>query len=155
MPKRIVDNANVTVDSSVDELLAKLHNIIPKILTEWGMLGEREAKKRCAVDTGRLHNSITWAISGQPAAISSYSGDRAGKDGRPPQSGKYSGTAPDDPSNKLSVYIGTNVKYGKFVEFGSSRYKNTGPRPYLKPAITDNIGEFKKILQDYLDSLTY
>ena len=43
-----------------------------------------------------------------------------------------------------SAYIGTNVEYATYVEFGTSKQK---PQPYLKPAVTDHIDEYKKIVK--------
>lgn len=48
-----------------------------------------------------------------------------------------------------SVYIGTNVEYGKFVELGT--YKMAA-RPFLKPAAEDHGGEYSEIFRSYLGS---
>lgn len=62
------------------------------------------------IDTGLLRNSVTHAVSGKPAAISTYRADTP-KKGRQ-DSGSYSGSAPAaaDPQ-KPFVLIGTNVEY--------------------------------------------
>ena len=163
MSKRIVDEANFKVDSNKEELLALLDQIGSWVLVEWGLTAERYAKEKCPVDTGRLRNSITWALGGKGAAISEYEGSSvhghnpsterrgiAGKPAPPPHEGHYSGTAPSDTEGKRSVYVGTNVKYAQYVELGTS--KNEGPRPFLKPAVTDHISEYMDILKKYLDA---
>ena len=45
------------------------------------------------------------------------------------------------------VYIGTNVEYGKWVENGTSRQK---PHPYLKPAATQHVGEYRAAIKKHL-----
>lgn len=49
-----------------------------------------------------------------------------------------------------SAYIGTNVEYAPYVEFGTSRQK---AQPYLRPAATDYISEYKGILESCLKSI--
>ena len=64
------------------------------------------------IDTGLLRNSITHAVSGKPAAISEYQASNESKyNGKTPEPGGYSGTAPDEGEGKEAVYIGTNVEY--------------------------------------------
>lgn len=43
------------------------------------------------------------------------------------------------------VRIGTNVDYGKYVEFGTS--KGMKARPYLRQTITNHIEEYKEIVK--------
>lgn len=45
------------------------------------------------------------------------------------------------------VEIGTNVEYGIYVEFGTSRMK---PNPFLRSAAGDHGDEYKEILKEYL-----
>lgn len=47
-----------------------------------------------------------------------------------------------------SAYVGTNVEYAPYVEFGSIRYKT--PRPFLKNSIANYADDYKKILEDGL-----
>ena len=96
------------------------------------------------VDTGRLKNSITYAIAGQPPNIQSYHPDKGNEAG-----GSYSGSAPQDPNNRpRSVYIGTNVEYAAEVENGVSG-KITG-RHYLRHAIVDHVSEYKSLMEQAL-----
>lgn len=100
-----------------------------------------ELEKKHAVDTGLLRNSVTYAVSGQHAAIGSYRANKGDK------SGSYNGTAPNDAI--AGVYIGTNVEYGIYVEMGRSGSK-VGPRPFIKPAATEHTEEYKNIAKKYL-----
>lgn len=49
--------------------------------------------------------------------------------------------------DKNTVYIGTNVEYAPYVEFGTKR---VSARPYLKPAIVNHLEEYKSIVEDEL-----
>lgn len=42
-----------------------------------------------------------------------------------------------------SVFIGSNVEYARYEEEGTSRAK---PHPYLRPAVTNNMDEWKQII---------
>ena len=43
-----------------------------------------------------------------------------------------------------TAYIGTNVEYGKYVEYGTSKMK---PRPFLKQAVVNHQDEYKALLE--------
>lgn len=45
------------------------------------------------------------------------------------------------------VYIGTDVRYGKYVENGTYKKK---ARPYLKPAVADHIDTYRSIIENTL-----
>lgn len=95
------------------------------------------------VDTGRLKNSITFALAGGPAQISSYGPDSGGGDDE--QSKPYSGTAPADPGGKVrSVYVGTNVEYAQAVEEGDAGRKG---KHYLRDAVNNHIEEYKNLAE--------
>lgn len=96
-------------DYSADVLRAE-ENAVEKVLTEIGLHIEGQAKKALSqppkrIDTGLLRNSITFALSGEPAAEETYYADTGSK------SGSYKGKAPGDKPFSNSVYIGTNVEY--------------------------------------------
>ena len=46
-----------------------------------------------------------------------------------------------------SVYIGTNVEYGKYVEKGTSRQK---AQPFLEPAATQHGSTYRAIVQKHM-----
>lgn len=48
-----------------------------------------------------------------------------------------------------SVYIGTNVEYGVYVEMGT-RYRKA--KPYLKPAATEHGSQYRSVLRANLES---
>ena len=47
-------------------------------------------------------------------------------------------------NGKDEAYIGTNVEYGKYVEYGTSKM---APRPFLKQAVNNHIDEYKSLLE--------
>ena len=111
-----------------------------------GLTAEKHAKKKLTRKvytgkklyklTGRLRNSITFAVSGQRANIQSYSGDH----GEP--GGTYSGTAPKE--KNMAVYIGTNVEYALGIEIGTHR--KAGGVHFLQDAAQNHPEEYKQLM---------
>ena len=119
-----------------------LNQAIRRGLRTIGMRAETHAKENCPVDTGYASNSITFALSGESTAISSYEADR-GKNGEPPKTGKYSGTMGN--TEDKYVVIGSNVEYFPFIEEGARGRK---ARHTLRKAATDHKDEYKQLLTD-------
>ena len=131
-----------TYKDNTDEVLSALEKAKKRGLTAIGMTAEGHAKKKItqakAVDTGRLRNSITFAVSGESANISSYRGDHR------EEGGSYSGTAPND--KEKAVYIGTGVSYAAGIETGSHR--KAGGVHFLQDAATGHTDEYKRLMED-------
>lgn len=159
--------SSVEFTDNSDEVKAAMRSAILRGLEKCGLAAERYAKKLCTVDTGLLRNSITYALSGEPAAITTYEASKS-KGGKPKKTGQYSGTAPEeDAPEKASVYIGTNVEYAEYVELGTGSeteggrptkwvykddkgYHMTGghkAQPFLKPAVADHAGKYRQIIE--------
>ena len=119
-----------------------LNQAIRRGLRTIGMRAETHAKENCPVDTGYARNSITHALSGESAAVSSYEADRS-KNGEPPKTGEYRGTLGEIEDNY--VVIGSNVEYFPFIEEGAR-----GRKAYhtLRKAATDHKDEYKQLLTD-------
>ena len=119
-----------------------LNQAIRRGLRAIGMRAETHAKENCPVDTGYARNSITFALSGESAAVSSYEADR-GKNGKPPKTGEYRGTLGEIEDNYVA--IGSNVEYFPFIEEGAR-----GRQAYhtLRKAATDHKDEYKQLLTD-------
>lgn len=107
-----------------------------------GMTAETYAKSNCPVDTGYARNSITYALSGETADISSYKADR-GKNGEPPKTGEYRGTLGKIDDNY--VVIGSNVEYFPFIEEGA---RGRQALHVLRKAATDHKDEYNQLLTD-------
>lgn len=50
-------------------------------------------------------------------------------------------------TDEEAAYIGTNVEYAGYVEYGTSRMK---AQPYIRPAASDHGTEYKRIFEEYL-----
>ena len=143
----------VTVTDNSRKYLSALQFATLRGLEAIGLTAERHAKRKLTREvytgkkpyklTGRLRNSITFAVSGEPANIQSYSGDH----GEP--GGTYSGRAPKD--KNMAVYIGTNVEYAIGIEIGTHR--KAGGVHFLQDAAQNHSEEYKQFmkqsLQDY------
>lgn len=121
-----------------------LNQAIRRGLRTIGMRAETHAKENCPVDTGYARNSITYALSGESAAISSYKADR-GKNGEPPKTGEYRGTLGE--IEDKYVVIGSNVEYFPFIEEGA---RGREAHHTLRKAATDHKDEYKQLLIDNL-----
>ena len=119
-----------------------LNQAIRRGLRTIGMRAETHAKENCPVDTGYARNSITYALSGESAAVSSYEADR-GKGGKPPKTGEYRGTLGEIDDNY--VVIGSNVEYFPFIEEGA---RGREAHHTLRKAATDHKDEYKQLLTD-------
>ena len=110
-----------------------------------GMAAEGHAKKSCPVDTGRLRNSITYAISGYSTHVQSYRrGNVSG--GTEKKHARYEyGNEKMEGKKDDAVYIGTNVEYAPFVENGA---RGKEPVHFLKRAATEHTEEYKKLMED-------
>ena len=155
-----------------EDVLAAFQKAVVAALTECGMVAGGHAKKTITenknIDTGLLRNSITYALSGEQPAISNYKADTP-KPNRE-NAGNYSGTAPES-SGGMSVYIGTNVEYGPYVELATGKHNPSGrptswtykdsngnwhktggnpARPFLKPAVADHKEQYLKIINKHM-----
>ena len=125
-----------------EEYKSLLNQAIRRGLRAIGMTAETYAKDTCPVDTGYARNSITYALSGESAAISSYKADR-GKNGKPPKTGEYRGTLGKIEDNYVA--IGSNVEYFPFIEEGA---RGRQALHVLRKAATDHKDEYKQLLTD-------
>lgn len=104
-------NIDVKITDNSKHFKDELKSKMPKILEEVGLVAEGYAKKACAVDTGRLRNSTTHAVSDN------------------------------------SVFIGTDVEYGPYVELGTV---NTPAQPFLRPAAYEHGPIYQQIIENGL-----
>ena len=135
------------VTSNMGDHDRRMEEAILKALRLVGGQCERVAKETIsdmgAVDTGFLRNSITFVIAGEPANTMSYEDD----DGN--QHGEYEGNAPEDEGGARTVYVGTNVFYGPYVEYGTYKMQ---ARPFLSTAIQSHIEEYKQLFYDAFEA---
>ena len=136
---------NIEFRDNTEEVLSALEAAIRRGNEAIGLAAERHAKKKIteakAVDTGRLRNSITYALAGEETHIKSYKADKGGKDR---ETYTYDGTA--DGKKGSGVYIGTNVEYAPGIELGTHR--SAGAVHFLQDAVANHTDEYKKLMED-------
>ena len=120
-----------------DDVIRVIGKQVNLALDAMGEVVEGYAKEDCPVDTGLLRNSLTHARGGENPSISSYHANNP-KEGRQ-SSGSYQGTISGDPDCE---YIGSNVEYAPYVEFGSQRHL-VGKAHFLKDAGENHIDELR------------
>ena len=131
---------NIEYRDNTEEVLSALEAAIKRGNEAIGMTAERHAKKKCPVDTGRLRNSITYALAGEETHVKSY---RANKGGKERETYTYEGTA--DGEKGSGVYIGTNVEYAVFVENGA---QGRTAVHFLQDAAANHSDEYKRMMED-------
>lgn len=147
-----MNGISVDLTSNLDEVLEEFAEQVDIGLEAIGLQAERHAKQKFneyqpkpPIDTGLLRNSVTYAVHGQAPHIQSYSADRG--DGH----GSYSGTVGTEADK--AVYIGTNVEYAPYVEYGHQQYGGGGhvpAKPFIRPAAADHNDEYEKIMRQAL-----
>ncbi len=92
-----------------------------------------------------LKNSTTYAVSGENPLISEYKANKKRKGEDTIRTGSYQGTAPNN-KNK-AVYIGTNVEYAKYVQYGTSKMV---ARDFMFAPIRANLGYYKELMMKHI-----
>lgn len=141
---------NVQVTNNTNRVLTAFDQKMLTALMAVGLQAEGYAKLELEnsprrVDTGLLRNSITFAIDGEKTNITDYKASKPDADGNI-QSGTYSGTPPKESGNKRSVFLGTNVEYAPYVEYGTSKME---ANHFMKNAISKHVDEYKQIFNHY------
>ena len=132
-------------DHSAEAIAAKNAAVL-RFLEEAGLHLEGEAKEALEmsprrIDTGLLRNSITHALDGEGAAISSYSSDDGTK------TGAYGGKTPEERPGHDAVYVGTNVEYAPYVHEGTMKME---PNRFIKNAFEANADQLREKLKKEL-----
>lgn len=132
-------DCKVTFESNLQAVLKATQDAVDRGLEACGMeavtLTHRDkANNGTPVDTGRLRNSIAWAVGGEHGG----GGDGAGGEDAP------SGAAPKD-----TLVIGTNVEYARYIEEGSY-----GRHAYhmLRNALVDGADRYERIIKASLEA---
>lgn len=143
------------------EIIKEKDESVLRALEAVGIQAEGYAQLLTPVDTGLLRNSITHAIAGGKPALGQYKSNEshattqatekagtAGKAVSPQTVGSYTVTTPK--LEHPAVYVGTNVEYAPYVEYGTRRAKK---QPFLQPAIQDHMDEYQQIFEKYLEEI--
>ena len=136
---------NIEYRDNTEEVLKAMEAAIRRGNEAIGLAAEGHAKRKItqagAVDTGRLRNSITYALAGEATHIKSYKADKGGKER---ETYTYDGTA--EGKKGSGVYIGTNVEYAPGIELGTHR--SAGAVHFLQDAATGHTDQYKKLMED-------
>ena len=112
-----------------------------RALTTIGMQAESYAKQSInqadAIDTGRLINSVTYGTAENAGShdYSDYEGNHYAD---------TIGLAEED-----AVYIGTNVEYAPYIEYGHHSYAGVH---FLKDAAGNHTEEYKEIIKQSMEN---
>ena len=134
---------NIEYRDNTEEVLSALEAAIKRGNEAIGMTAERHAKKKCPVDTGRLRNSITYALAGEETHVKSYKANKKKAGEKERKTYTYEGTA--EGKKGSGVYIGTNVEYAVFVENGARGRTSVH---FLQDAAANHSDEYKKLIED-------
>lgn len=146
--------SGVEVSSNVQKVKESTDAALKRAAMMIGGTIEGHAKELCPVDTGLLRNSITYAMGGGDTRIQSYKSNNRDKDGKPIEEikGQYSGVAPADEKDQVTVYVGSNVEYAPYQELGAPAI-NLDARPFLRPAFENFQSEIQQIIEQQLGKL--
>ena len=135
----------VTFRDNTNEVIGLFQKAKHRGLQAIGMAAEGHAKKKCPVDTGRLRNSITYAIAGYATHVQSYR--RSNVAGGTSQKHKYYdyGGGTMEGEKDSAVFIGSNVEYAPFVELGAN---GRPPAHFLQDAASGHGDEYKRLMED-------
>lgn len=136
--KQVLSALEQAIEDALFAVGAKAETHAKKILSD--TVYTREPDEEGYQLTGRLRNSITFALSGKEPNTKEYDYKIDGEK----YTASYKGTAPND--SKKSVYIGTNVVYAAGIETGSHR--KAGGVHYLQKAATNYKDEYKTIFEN-------
>ena len=140
---------NIEYRDNTEEVLKAMEAAIRRGNEAIGLAAEGHAKKKItqagAVDTGRLRNSITYALAGEETHVKSY---KANKGGKERETYTYDGTA--EGKKGSGVYIGTNVEYAPGIELGTHR--KAGAVHFLQDAATNHSDEYKKLMEESMEN---
>ena len=116
------------VKDNSDEIIKEMLQKKAKVLEKWGLIAERYAKEECPVNTGRLHDSITYATN----IKHSTGGPQAEPD-------DYKTKATPDESE---CHVGTNVEYAEVVETSDTARHKVGRSHFLRDSVAKHESEY-------------
>jgi phage gpG-like protein len=136
------------IKDNSEEVKKAMQDNIARALEAVGLQAEGDVKLQCPVDTGLLRNSITHTVAGENFTHD-YTADKPDKSGEI-KSGRISGSVGSE--GEPAVYVGTNVEYAAYVEYGHSLPSGgqVPPQKYLQQAIENNADTYKKIIEKAL-----
>ena len=145
---------NIEYRDHTEEVLKAMEAAIRRGNEAIGLAAEGHAKKKLTKEvytgdkdwplTGRLRNSITYALAGEETHVKQYRGYKKGQGEEKRGVYSYEGVAPGEKGS--GVYIGTNVEYAPGIELGTHR--KAGAVHFLQDAATGHTDEYKRLMED-------
>ena len=89
-----------------------------------------------------IHSAIARALEKIGLTAEGYAKKKC-----PVDTGRLRNSITHQSDGKESVYIGTDVEYGPYVELGTHKQ---AAQPFLRPAAENHASTYRKILQDEL-----
>ena len=121
-----MQNIEISLTDNSDLIKDALEDQVEQALTAVGITAENNAKRE-----------ITRAVYDTPESKSGYV-----------RTGRLRNSLTHEVSmNEKAVYIGSAVEYASYVEGGTSKMP---ARPYLRPAIVNNVDEYKNLIKQAL-----
>lgn len=159
----MTEHISVTMVDHTGEVTDALDANVAKTLTALGLQAAGYAQLELEndprrIDTGLLRNSIAFAIAGETPKVvkdggmsgQSYQSNAKNKRGEsiPITKGKYTGKMAKAEGEK-AVYIGSNVQYAVYVEYGATHANGTEMKAnhFLQNAIYKHKDEYKQMIE--------
>ncbi len=150
---------DIKIVSHTQEAVDAKDEAIERAMVNIGIKMEKYAKASCPTGSpettgikgyigGTLKNSITYVTATHPGGTISVEEGKASPT-KPMHGGKKETASTDE---KEVVYVGTNVFYAPYVEFGftSKKGRKKEPRPFIKPALKDHMALYDHIMRNEL-----
>lgn len=134
-----VKSISIDIKDNSPKVKEALDAAIKKALEECGIKAQGFASGASPVDTGRLAASVTYNWCGHGGFLHSYVATKSKE--------TFSQDVGGVDESDHSVYIGTNVEYGQYVELGA---RGRTPSHFLKNSVANHVNEYKDIIQTEL-----
>lgn len=139
MGKETTKLGHVKVVSNKDKTEEELAQAIAVGMIACAETAAGHAIVACAVDTGRLRNSITGAVNQPKKGLVQTAANT--NDGVSATRQEYKVLSMPEEN---SMTIGTNVEYAQYIELGHSEQS---PNGFLGIALTEHLNEYKMLLE--------
>lgn len=122
--------------NNINEVLKELEENAERGLKAIGAEASGYAAKETPVDTGRLRNSITWVTEDEQGGANAFGEQKA----------KPEDYATKAKPEKMTLYVGTNVEYAQYQEYGDYHH-TSGKKHFLRDSMSTHTARYKDILE--------
>lgn len=124
--------SKVTLKWDGEEVKVRGKKYVGESALEAGIIIQNQAVVLCPVDQGRLRGSIFLKTKDRSIG-NSYSGKALSED------------LIEAPEEENVVYVGTNVRYASYVEYGT---RKSAMQPFMRPAFDLSQGKILTIIKE-------